>query len=78
MALSDGAFATVLKGIFKNMRDNSGGTPKDDDWYAEQLAKAIDDQIKTADVDPGIAVSGGTQSGGSLVGAQTSAKGTIS
>jgi hypothetical protein len=78
MALSDSGFAAVLKGIFKQMRDNSGGEPKDDDWYAEELAKAIDDQIKTADVDIGIAVSGGTQSGGNLVGAATSAKGTLS
>jgi hypothetical protein len=78
MALSDGSFAAVLKGIFKQMRDNADGQPKDDDWYADQLAKAIDDQIKTADVDPGIAVSGGTQSGGSLVGATTSVKGTLS
>jgi hypothetical protein len=78
MALSDSTLATVLKGIFKQMRDNSGGTPKDDDWYADQLAKAIDDQIKTADVDAGIAVSGGTQSGGSLVGAKTSDIGSLS
>jgi hypothetical protein len=78
MALSDGTFATVLKGIFKQMRDNAGGTPKDDDWYAEQLAKAIDDQIKTADVNTGIRVDGGTASGGNLVGCVTSSKGTLS
>jgi hypothetical protein len=78
MALSDDALAAVFKGIFKTMRDSAGDEPKDDDWYAEKMAKAIDDQIKTADVNAGIAVSGGTQSGGSLVGAQTSAIGSLS
>jgi hypothetical protein len=52
--------------------------PKDDDWYAEQMAKAITDQIKTADVNAGIAVAGGTVSGGSLVSAATNAKGSLS
>jgi hypothetical protein len=78
MALSDSALATVLKGIFRQMRDNAGGIPKDDDWYADQLAKAIDDQIKTADVNAGISVDGGTVSGGNLVGCETSSTGTIS
>jgi predicted amidohydrolase len=78
MALSDSSFATVLKAIFKQMRDNSGGTPKDDDWYADQLAKAIDNQIKTADVNAGITVDGGTVSGGNLVGCATSTVGTLS
>jgi hypothetical protein len=78
MALNDTALAGVLKDIFRQMRDNAGGSPKDDDWYAEQLAKAVTDQIKTADVNAGIAVSGGTASGGSLVGAATSAKGSLS
>jgi hypothetical protein len=78
MALNDIVFAEVLKDIFRQMRDSTGKNPKDDDWYAGQLAKAIDDQIKTADVNAGIAVSGGTQTGGALAGAATSAKGTIS
>jgi hypothetical protein len=78
MALNDTSFATVLKGIFRQMRESAGGTPKDDDWYADQLAKAIDDQIKTAEVNPGIDVTGGTQSGGPLVGAKTAARGAIS
>jgi len=77
MALSDAALASVLKSIFKQMRDSAGTAPKDDDWYADQLAKAIDDQIKTAEVQPGITVTGGTQTGGSLVNAATSAVGVI-
>jgi hypothetical protein len=56
------------------MRDAAlSGTPKDDDWYAEQMAKAITGQIKTADVNAGIAVSGG-----SLASAAASAKGSLS
>jgi hypothetical protein len=74
MALSDSAFAAALKDIFAQMRDGS----KTDDWLAEKLAKAVDDQIKTADVNAGIAVSGGTQTGGALTGAATSAKGSLS
>jgi hypothetical protein len=74
MALSDSAFAAALKDIFAQMRDGS----KNDDWLAEKLAKAVDDQIKTAEVNTGIAVTGGTASGGPLVGASTSAKGSLS
>jgi len=77
MALSDAALATALKGIFRQMREAASTSPKDDDWYADQLAAAIDTQIKTAEVQPGIAVQGGTQTGGSLVNAQTSAVGVI-
>jgi hypothetical protein len=78
MALNDTGFAAVLKGIFDAMDAAASGIPKDNQWYAAQLAKAIDDQIKTAEVNPGIDVEGGTQSGGSLTGAKTSSKGSIS
>jgi hypothetical protein len=49
MALSDGTFAAALKDVFARMSDGS----KDDGWLAEELAKAINSQIKTADVNPG-------------------------
>jgi hypothetical protein len=58
MALVDGALAGALKSIFKQMRDPASENPKGDDWYADQLAKAIDDQIKTGDVQTGISVAG--------------------
>jgi hypothetical protein len=70
--------ASALKQIFKAMRDSAGAAPKDDNWFAEQLAKAVTDQIKTAEVNAGIAVAGGTASGGPLAGAATSAKGSLS
>jgi hypothetical protein len=67
MALNDGAFKNVLLGIFREMWAGAGGKTKDIDWYADKMAKAIDDQIKTAEVMPGITVatSGG---GGSTTG----------
>ncbi|MDR1231940.1 MAG: hypothetical protein LBK61_11150 [Spirochaetaceae bacterium] len=65
MALEESVLADALKSIGAQMRTAaSSGNPKDDDWYAEQLAKAITGQIKTADVNAGIAV--------------TSAKGSLS
>jgi len=60
------------------MREAASTSPKDDDWLAEQLAAAIDSQIKTAEANTGIIVTGGTQEGGSLVNAATSTKGVIS
>jgi hypothetical protein len=79
MALNDAALAGALKDIFRQMRDNAGGTPKDDDWYAGQLAKAVTDQIKTADVNAGIAVSiPSTSTEGSPSQGSTSAKGSLS
>jgi hypothetical protein len=78
MALNDDTFAQKLKAIFDAMDGAAGGTPKTNQWYAERLAKAIDDQIKSAEVETGIAVQGGAQTGGSLVSAMTSAKGKIS
>jgi hypothetical protein len=75
MALVDDTLAGVLKGIFAAMRGAAGSSPKDDDWYADQLAKAIDDQIKTAEVQPGISVS--TTGGPAAQQGQTTSKGSI-
>jgi len=77
MAMDVDSFADILKGIFSAMRGAASDEPKDDDWYAEQLAAAITDHVKTADVKAGISVSGGTASGGNLIGCSTSAKGVI-
>jgi hypothetical protein len=77
MALDESTLAGALKDIAAQMRNAASGTPKDDDWYAEQMAKAITDQIKTAEVAEGIDVAGGTASGGSLVGTKTSTKGRL-
>ena len=78
MALNDNTFAQKLKAIFDVM-DTSAGAPKDNQWYAEQLAKAITDQIKTAEVNPGIPVSiPATSAPGSASQGSTSAKGSLS
>jgi hypothetical protein len=78
MALNENTLKTSLLAIFNAMDAAAEGTPKTNEWYAGELAKAITDQIKTAEVEAGIAVQGGTQSGGPLVSAKTSAKGKIS
>ena len=77
MALSDSSLSSALKAIFDAMDAAAADSPKNNQWYADQMAKAIDDQIKTAEVQVGISVDGGTASGGNLVGAKTSALGSI-
>jgi hypothetical protein len=58
MAIVHSVLAGRLKTIFDTMDSSAvGNAPKDNQWLAEELAKAIDDQIKTASVLPGIAVS---------------------
>lgn len=56
MALVASALADALKIIYAEMRNSASGSPKDDDWLAEKLAKAFTDQIKTAEVAAGISV----------------------
>ena len=51
--LNDKTLAKNLLELFQSMKDE----PMSDDDYAEKLAKIIDDQIKTAEVQAGIAVS---------------------
>ena len=53
MALNDSAFAQALKSIFDAMDGAAAGAPKDNAWYAAELAKAINEEIKKADVLPG-------------------------
>jgi hypothetical protein len=63
MALNETTLASALKGIYAEMRDSASGSPKDDDWFAEKMAKAITDQIKTAEIASGkviVSVSGGS------------------
>ena len=38
--------ANDLKIIFREMREAALTAPKDDDWYAEQLAEAIDRHLR--------------------------------
>jgi hypothetical protein len=78
MALQDSVLAGKLKAIFDAMDGAASGTPKDNQWYADQLAKAIDDQIKTAQVSAGIPVTIPTTSAsGSPSQGSTSAVGSL-
>jgi hypothetical protein len=54
MAIVDNVLSLKLKTIFDIM-DSAAGTnaPKDNQWLADELAKAIDDQIKTAAIPSG-------------------------
>jgi hypothetical protein len=61
VALQNSALASALKTIFDAMDNAASSTPKDNRWYAEQMAKAITDQIKTAGIPAGsviVSVSG--------------------
>ena len=79
MALSDSGFAKKLKAIFDTMDASAADSPKDNAWYAEQLAKVINEQIRTADVNPGISVSiPSTSPAGSPSQGTTTAKGSLS
>jgi hypothetical protein len=63
MALQESALAGALKTIYASMASAAADAPKGDDWFAEQVAKAITDQIKTAGIAAGsviTAVSGGS------------------
>lgn len=63
MALVASVLATAIKNIYSQMDVAVSGEPKTSEWLAEQLAKAITDQIKTAEISAGqviIAVSGGS------------------
>jgi hypothetical protein len=48
MALVDMVLENKLKAIFAQM--NGEDTTKDDAWMAKELAKAIDEQIKTVEI----------------------------
>ena len=77
--LSDTLFAEKLQAIFDAMDTAAATSPKTNAWYAEQLAKAITAQIKTADVNPGISVNiPNTSPSGSPSQGTTSAKGSLS
>jgi hypothetical protein len=68
MALVDSVLASQLKNIFSTMKAQLKG----DDWLADELAKAIDQQIKTAAVNQGIPVTVATATGiGSTTGPGT-------
>jgi hypothetical protein len=56
MALQTSALSGALLTIFDAMASAASDAPKDSAWYAEQLAKAITDQIKTAGIPQGAVV----------------------
>ena len=61
MALAEGILANAIESIYNQMDAAADGTPKTNSWLARQLAKAITDQIKTAEIAEGkviISVSG--------------------
>jgi hypothetical protein len=79
MALSNTGFAEKLKAIFDAMDASAADSPKDNAWYATEFAKAINEQIKTADVNPGISVTiPSTSASGSPSQGATSVKGSLS
>jgi hypothetical protein len=47
---------SVLEGTLKTLFDEAKAKPMSDADFAKKLAKIIDDQIKTAQVNPGIPV----------------------
>jgi hypothetical protein len=63
MALVESVLAEALESIYNQMDAAAGSTPKTNKWFAEQLAKAVTDQIKTAEIAAGkviVSVSGGS------------------
>ena len=58
MPLNDEKFAKTLQGIFDGMWNTASNGPHDNTRYAKELAKAINDEIRNGDVQPGIPVSG--------------------
>jgi hypothetical protein len=61
MALVESVLSNALESVYNQMDASASGTPKTNKWLAEQLAKAITDQIKTAEIAAGkviVSVSG--------------------
>ena len=46
----------ALLTIFTEMEAAASGMPKTKEWYAEKIAQAITDQIKSAEIPPGTVV----------------------
>nr|AGS53502.1 hypothetical protein [uncultured bacterium contig00055] len=66
MPLDDKAFAGRLKEIFDDMWNTAEGVTRSNAWYAEKLAKAINDEIRNGDVQPGIPLTAGPYSGATI------------
>jgi hypothetical protein len=61
MALVESVLSNALESVYNQMDAAASGEPKTNKWLAEQLAKAITDQIKTAEIAAGkviVSVSG--------------------
>jgi len=54
--LDNNTLKTELLTIFTEMEAAASGTPKTKEWYAEKIAQAITDQIKSAEIPPGTVV----------------------
>ena len=54
--LDNNTLKTELLTIFTEMEAAASGTPKTKEWYAEKIAQAITDQIKSAEIPPGMVV----------------------
>lgn len=63
--LNNSKLKAALLTIFTEMEAAASGTPKTKEWYAEKIAQAITDQIKCAEIPPGMVVIGvaGTATG---------------
>jgi DNA repair ATPase RecN len=61
MALVESVLSNAIERIYNQMDAAASETPKTNKWLAEQLAKAVTDQIKTAEIAAGeviVSVSG--------------------
>jgi hypothetical protein len=54
--LNKSTLEAELLGIFTEMEAAASGAPKTKEWYAEKIAQAITDQIKSAEIPPGTVV----------------------
>lgn len=59
MPLNDEAFAVDLCSIFDDMWNAAENNPRNNMYYAEKMAKRINDEIRKGDVQTGIPVSTG-------------------
>jgi hypothetical protein len=53
MALKESDLSSALKTIFDEMSSSASGTPKNNQWYADQMSTAITNQIKSAGIPVG-------------------------
>jgi len=59
MPLNDKIFADDLYAIFEDAWNAADGNPRNNRWFADMLAKRINDEIRSGDVQKGIPVVAG-------------------